>query len=283
MYNRFKKYNPNNANALWNIYRRSYVFDKKKTKSSKLRAPVGKFKRFKRGQNLTKSVYWFSRCTDISSQPDGTIFSRISPNSVFPTPSFVNQCLNWSAYKIVQVKIKMIPSYIGSESSSISTGNRYWRGNCCSYIVQGSQVTDTPQQPVAGYISNLMGAPSAKLHQPRATIIRYMNRPSGGRYANWAEIRHPQGLGTQVEPDAWNSEIRVFGDNFGYTTPPPNTNRNKPYYFVQYWYKVVFRARWRGGVIQPLPLPLPVPVSQADVADPPQEDQSDDKTPAVPP
>lgn len=276
-------------------YKNKYKSKKKSrgytSQKKKLDSRIGRYKPYKRGQNMTKNAYWFKSCGDIQSYgatpPAGNanIFLRTTPNDIFPIPSFINECRNWSAYKIVKVICKYIPAYVGSETTQLQAGqqNRFQRGNCVTYIVQGAQVVNVPSQPVQGYLSQLMGYPSAKLHQPRATIKRWMNRPSGGRYFDWTFINHPQPTAGVPSPtpnianDAWDSEIRIFGDGYGLGSGP--LGQNKPYYFVEKYFKVVFRSRWRGGTIQPLSIPQPLPV----VTDPPQEDQSDDNKSAVPP
>lgn len=254
-------------------YRRKREY---KSQWRKLNSRVGYYRNYKRGQNLTKNVYWFKTCGDIKAVDPGTIFLRISANDTYPIPSFVNECRNWSQYKVLKVIIKAIPAYVGSETFTVASppGGAYRRGNCISYIVQANQASAVPSQPTEGNIANILGYPSAKLHQPRATVKRWMNRTSGGRYADWAFINHPTPLGEpSIDTDVWNSEIRIFGDGFGVGNDALN---NKPYYFVEYYFKVVFRSRWRGGVIQ---TPLPLPISNNNNNDEGNNENNDEEIP----
>lgn len=220
---------------------------KKRTAPSKFKKRTYKKKyarKYKRkgnfNVNLSKDVFWFKQASDISSAPgSGTIFTRTVPNAVFPIPAFVNQCRMYEQYKVLKVIVKYIAAYVGSETE---TGGvpAFQRGNVVTYIDQ----PPLDAQPVSGGITNLMGYPSSKLHQTRATIKRWMSRPSGGRYADWAYITHP---GTApytpvIAPDTWISEIRIFGDGF---SAPPGV-ANKPFYFTETMYKVIFRSRYRG-------------------------------------
>ena len=192
------------------------------------------------GQNLGKNVFWFKKCGDIKASGSDEIFMRITPNDTFPIPKFINTCRSFEQYKVLKVIVKFYPAYVGSESTTQTpTNNGFRRGNVITWIDQ----PPLGLQPMSGQIANLMGFPSSRLHQTRATIKRWMNRPSGGRTADWAYITHPTALGVPtVQPDPWNSEIRIFGDNF--STTPQN---NKAYFFVEYLFKVVFRSEWRGG------------------------------------
>lgn len=192
------------------------------------------------GQNLGKNVFWFKKCSDIPADGSGNLFLRINANDTFPIPNFVNMCRSFEQYKVLKVIAKFYPAFVGSETTTqTATNNGFRRGNVITWIDQ----PPLGLQPTGGQISTLMGFPSARLHQTRATIKRWMNRPSGGRFMDWAYITHPTALGVpQIAPDAWNSEIRIFGDNF--STTPQN---NKPYFFVEYLFQVVFRSVYRGG------------------------------------
>lgn len=190
-------------------------------------------------QNLSTSSMWFKTCGDITANPaNDTCYLRTNPNAVFPIPSFVNVCRGYEQYKVVRVVVKFYPAFVGSETTTAAP-NGYRRGNVVTYIDQ----PPLNGQPSPGTIATLMGWPSAKLHQTRATIKRWMNRPSGGRYLDWAFITHPTALGLPVvAPDTWDSEIVLFGDDF--STSPQSS---KPYFFVEAMFKVVFRSRYRGG------------------------------------
>lgn len=186
-------------------------------------------------QNQGTRIEWFKQVGDITSSPTGTTFYTVSPNDVFPTPSFVTSCRSWEQYKVLKVIVKYYSAYVGSESDGPGAGFR--RGNTCTYIDQ----PPLQAQPVAGQISIVMGFPSAKLHQSRMTIKRWMSRPSGGRYADWAYITHPTALGVPtIATDSWTSRICMFGDSF-----QPGSGR--PYWFVEVLYKVIFRSRYRSG------------------------------------
>lgn len=221
------------------------------TKSKKGGTKKRRYNRWKRkqkkgnfNQNLSKDVFWFKKCGDIPANASGELYLRITPNDIFPIPSFVNMCRNYEQYKVLKVITKFYPAYIGSETSTQSPANNgFRRGNVVTYIEQ----PPFDPQPTAGQISLVMGFPSAKLHQTRSTIKRWMSRPSGGRYLDWSRIQHfPPNQQNLVPypnpaPDPWDSEIRIFGDNF--STTPAN---NKPYFFVEYLFQVIFRSKYRG-------------------------------------
>ena len=191
------------------------------------------------GQNLGKTMFWFKRAGSVTAQPDNSLYLKTTPNEVFPIPSFINQCRGFEQYKVLKVITKFYPAYVGSETNTASTAAAFRRGNVVTWIDQ----PPIGNQPSPGEITLLMGFPSSRLHQTRATIKRWMNRPSGGRFNDWAYITHPSALGVPaVSPDTWDSEIKIFGDNFGFA--PGN---NRPYFFVETLYKVVFRSIYRGG------------------------------------
>ena len=190
-------------------------------------------------QNQGTHVEWFKSTGDITSSPQGTIWLPTSANDVFPIPSFVTACRAWEQYKVLKVIVKFYAAYVGSESDQ-PTPAGYRRGNTVTYIDQ----PPLQAQPSAGQISTVMGFPSAKLHQSRMTIKRWMSRPSGGRFMDWAYITHPTAIGLPtIAQDAWSSRICLFGDGFA---PQPAT-ATRPYWFVETLYKVVFRSKYRSG------------------------------------
>lgn len=191
------------------------------------------------GQNLGKDIFWYKKASDLqAASPSGTMFLVITPGDVYPIPAFVNTCRAYEQYKVLKVIAKFYPAFVGSETSTSAVAG-YRRGNVITWVDQ----PPLGLQPQSGEISKLMGFPSSRLHQSRATIKRWMTRPSGGRFADWAYIRHPTALGVpDVAPDDWNSQIRIFGDNFSV-----NPTTQKPYFFVEYMFQVVFRSKYRGG------------------------------------
>lgn len=188
-------------------------------------------------QNTGTHVEWFKNAGDVSASPNGSIWLPTSANDIFPTPSFINECRGWEQYKVLKVIVKFYAAFVGSEGDN---GTGMHRGNTITFIDQ----PPLQQQPQPGQISVVMGFPSAKLHQTRSTIKRWMTRPSGGRFADWAYITHPTAIGLpQVSPDAWTSRICIFGDDFS----PSTQAGGRPYYFTETLYKVVFRSKYRGG------------------------------------
>ena len=195
-------------------------------------------------QNLSTRAMWFKKCGDLGLTGDGIVNDIITANDSFPIPSFVNECRSWEQYKVLRVVVKYYPAYVGSESVTQSLGG-YRRGNVVTWI---EQPPFNAPNPNAGSISVLMGYPSAKLHQPRSTIKRWMNRPSGGRYLPWSFITHPTALGLPtIAPDTWDTQLRLFGDGFSAATAGPQ----RPYFFYEALFKVVFRSRYRGGPPDP--------------------------------
>lgn len=191
------------------------------------------------GQNLGKDVYWFKKCGDIAAaSPNGVLFDLMTPNDVYPIPRFVNVARGYEQYKVLKVIVKYYAAYVGSETSTAAAAG-FRRGNTITWVDQ----PPLGQQPQSGDISLIMGFPSSRLHQSRSTIKRWMTRPSGGRYADWAFISHPTALGVpNIIPDAWDSQIRIFGDNYS-----TNPTTQKPYFFWEAMFKVVFRSVYRGG------------------------------------
>jgi len=209
---------------------------KKKTtrtrRRRRVRARAGNF-----NQNMGTNIEWFKSAGDVSASPNGTIWLPTSANDLFPTPSFVNAARSWEQYKVLKVIVKFYAAFVGSEGA-IATGLH--RGNTITFIDQ----PPLQNQPTPGQIGVVMGFPSAKLHQTRSTIKRWMTRPSGGRFADWGYITHPTAIGLPtIAPDAWTSRICVFGDDF---TPSAQAG-NRPYYFTETLFKVVFRSKYRGG------------------------------------
>jgi len=189
-------------------------------------------------QNLGTDVLWFKTVGDITGTGSGTLYLPSQPNDVFPIPSFVNMCRSWEQYKVLKVIVKFYPAYIGSETSTAAPAG-FRRGNTVTWVDQ----PPLQAQPVAGQIATVMGFPSAKLHNSRATIKRWINRPSGGRFLDWAYVTHPTATGLPVvAPDAWGTRINLFGDDFS-----ASGQSSKPYYFYEQLFKVVFRSRYRGG------------------------------------
>lgn len=206
---------------------------RRRRRQRKPRARAGNF-----NQNLGKDVLWFKTVGDIVGTGSGTLYLNTQANDVFPIPAFVNMCRSWEQYKVLKVIVKFHAAYVGSETSTGAPAG-YRRGNTVTWIDQ----PPLQAQPTAGQIATVMGFPSAKLHNSRATIKRWMNRPSGGRTADWAYITHPTAVGLPtVAPDRWDSRIVLFGDDFSVSG-----QSSKPYYFYEALYKVVFRSRYRGG------------------------------------
>lgn len=237
---------PKNPNLKELIERYINYHKKKKNYKPKVYKSL-KYKKNNWRQNTGTNIQYFKRAGDISALPGaagvGEIYFFSNANAVFPIPAFVNACRNWEQYKVLSVSVKYYAAFVGSESVTVPalpTATRFARGNVITWIEQ----PPLQPQPTAGKISILMGFPSAKLHQTRATIKRWMVRPSGGRYMDWAYINHPTALGVpNIDPDTWDSQIRIFGDNFG--VQPPATRR--PYFFFEETYKVIFRSKYRGG------------------------------------
>lgn len=200
--------------------------------------------RFRRNQNLSRNTMWFKKVGDLTAaSPAGVINGRYTTNDSFPIPTFVNVCRNWEQYKVLKVITKFYPAYIGSESVT-SAAAGYRRGNVVTWI---DQPPLDSQNPATGQITILMGFPSCKLHQPSRVFKRWMNRPRGAVTNEWSQIHHPTALGVPtIDPDNWKSEIRLFGDGFSV-----NPTTQKPYFFVEMWFKVTFRSKYRGGPAMP--------------------------------
>lgn len=188
-------------------------------------------------QSLTRNVFWFKETGPIqltnpgTNNDNGEIYSTYQPSDVTSNADFLNFARAFEQYKVLKVIVKLYPASIGSESVN---PNVFRRGNIVSYI---------DQPPLGGQpdsINDAMGLPSAKLFQPRRFHKRFMNRPRGGNTFSWILINHTSTGAPAPLFDSWNTEIKIYGDNFG--TGPAGTDQ--PYYFYEVLYKVIFRSRY---------------------------------------
>lgn len=205
-------------------------------------APIGRAPRWKRrqrvAQNLTRNVFWFKETGPIEVTPGGTIFQRYAPSQVTALESFQNYARSYEAYKVLKMVVKWYPASVGSEAVN---PDLFHRGNVVTYIDQ-PPITAAP--PTA--INDVMSLPSARLCAPRRAMRRFVNRPRGGVTNVWPLIDHIIPSGNPApQPDPWLTQVHIFGDNFG-SGPFPGTPPipPPPYYFVEIWWKVVFRSRY---------------------------------------
>lgn len=188
-------------------------------------------------QNLTRNVFWFKETGPLQVQTTGAnqgeIFQRYAPSQVATVQAFVRFAYSYEQYKVLKMVVKWIPASVGSEAVNPEI---FHRGNICTWIDQPPIEVNPPNG-----INDVMSRPSCKLHQPRRTMIRWMNRPRGGRFLDWGRIEHTQGGAPGIPQDSWDSQIKIYGDNFGFGNAQIDVT---PYYYVEIWYKVIFRSRY---------------------------------------
>jgi len=78
-----------------------------------------------------------------------------------------------------------------------------------------------------------------------------MSRPRGGRTADWARIDHDaSGRAIISDADKWISEIKIWGNGFGYSaTSVPSWYPT--YFYEEVLYKVQFRSIYRTNAVVP--------------------------------
>lgn len=202
-------------------------------------APMGRAPRWRRpqrvAQGLTRNVFWFKVTGGIYAGAAGRIFQRFSPNQVTFATQFNRYGYLYEQFKVLQMKLKFYPANVGGEEIGAPlTGPAFYRGNLITYVDQPPIAAVAPTA-----INEVMSLPSSRVHQPRRFIKRYINRPRGGRFADWTLIDHIAGTGAPAfQNEKWVSEIRMFGDNFA-------SNANNPYFFFEQYFKVLFRSRYQ--------------------------------------
>lgn len=208
--------------------------------NTRVGAPLGHAPRWRRrqrvAQNLTRNVFWFKETGPIEVLPSGVIFQRYAPSAVISVPAFTRYAYSYEQYKVLKMVVKWYPASVGSESVNPDV---FHRGNVVTYIDQPPIEIAAPSS-----INQVMSRPSARLCQPRRFMKRYIDRPRGGRYQDWGRIEHiVPGGAPAVPPDTWDTQIKIYGDNFG-AGPLPGGGPPPPYYFVEIWWKVLFRSRY---------------------------------------
>lgn len=202
-------------------------------------APLGKAPTWRRpqrvAQNLTRNVFWFKETGPIEVLQNGTITKRVTPQQVSSLSAFQNYARSYEQFKVLKVVVKYIPASVGSESVNPQL---YHRGNVVTWIDQPPLAAAAPSS-----INEIMSMPSSRLHQPRSSMKRWINRPRGGRYLDWTHIDHDNAGDPAVELETWDSTVNLYGDNFG-IGPFPGQATTPPYYFVEIWWKVLFRVRY---------------------------------------
>lgn len=206
-------------------------------------APLGRAPRWgrmqRRNQNLTRNVFWFKTTGGIlvEDAPSSLIHFRAGSQGVATNNGFQNFARSYEQYKVLKIIVKFFPASVGSESVN---PNNFHRGNIVTWVDQPPESIANPSN-----IQQVMGLPSAKIHQPRSFMKRYINRPRGARENRWAlidrQLTPPHDPIIQL--DSWGTQIKLFGDNFG-SGPLPSGLPPPPYYFYEVLYKVVFRARY---------------------------------------
>ena len=221
------------------MFRTRRKFTRRRRPITTVGAPLLRAPRWRRpqrvGQNLTRNVFWFKETGPIEVSPEGVLTKRIAPSQVSGVSAFLNYARSYEQFKVLKLVVKYIPASVGSEAVN---PNLFHRGNVVTWIDQPPLAGSAPAS-----INEVMALPSAKLHQPRRYMKRWINRPRGGRTNDWTYIDHTEDGDPAVEAEKWVSTINLYGDNFG-TGPFPGTGAVPPYYFIEIWWKVLFRCRY---------------------------------------
>ena len=186
-------------------------------------------------QGLTRNVFWFKRTGPVEVLPNGTIAQRFSANQATLTNGFQNFARSYEQYKVLKMVLKLFPASVGSEGVNPAL---FHRGNSVTYVDQPPIAAAPP-----GSINEVMSLPSARLFQPRSFHKRFINRPRGGLTNRWPLIDHDAAGNPVTQSESWESEIRVYGDNFA-PGPLPGGVQMPPYFFTEQYFKVVFRSRY---------------------------------------
>lgn len=189
----------------------------------------------RRSQGLSRNVFWFKHTGSIQANTGdaGRAFYAFGANDATIFNGFRNFARCFEQYKVLKVSIKFFPANIGSEDAPpLIPPQTFHRGNVCTWI---DQPPLTNAQPAG--INTVLSMPSAKLHPCRSVFKRWMKRPSGARTNTWTMINHDAQGSPIPQIDAWLSQIRFLGDNFGMIN-------NIPYYFVEEYVQVIFRSRY---------------------------------------
>ena len=132
--------------------------------------------------------------------------------------------------------VKFYPAHVGSESivdddQAGTWAPRFYRGNLVTWC--------DPQADSTGVtnILDVMGKPSAKIHNPRHFVKRWIDRPRSG-FPTWGKTDPAGQIAVQ---DSWQGMIRLFGQGFTPTTQshPQFTT----FYYAEVLYKILFRSR----------------------------------------
>lgn len=213
-------------------------------RSTRVGAPLGRAPRWRRrqrvGQNLTRNVFWFKLTGEIrplGGALAGEIFQRFLPNQVTLSNQFDRFAYLYEQFKVLKMVVKFFPANVGAENiSTVAILPNFQRGNVLTYVEQPPIAVAPP-----GTLQSVMSLPSARIHQPRRMVKRYIDRPRGGRTNVWTLIDHVVGTGAPAfQPEAWTSQIRIFGNNWIADT-------TQPVYFYEQYFKVVFRSRYTAA------------------------------------
>lgn len=204
-------------------------------------APLGRAPKWKRrmrvGQNLTCNVFWFKitgQINTLGGPNTGIVFQRFLPNQITLNSQFDRYGWLYEQFKVLQMNVKFFPANVGAEQvSTIAALPNYIRGNILTYTEQAPIAANPPTN-----IGSVMSLPSARIHQPRSLIKRWINRPRGGRYLDWTLIDHVAATGAPAfQTEAFDSQIRIYGNNWINDT-------TVPVYFYEQYFKVIFRSRY---------------------------------------
>lgn len=215
-------------------------FRRRRRYGRRVGAPLGRAPRWGRrmrvAQGLTRNVFWFKVTGGVPSGAAGRIFQRYAPNQITFSTQFNRYGYLYESYKILKMIVKFYPANVGAEhiQGPAPILGQFERGNILTYIDQPPIAAAAPAN-----INEVMSLPSSRIAQPRRFIKRYINRPRGGRTNVWPLIDHVAGTGAPAfQADPWDTEIRIFGDNFA-------AAGTQPFFFYEQLFKCVFRSRYQ--------------------------------------
>lgn len=180
-------------------------------------------------QNMGRLVQYFKSVQGLSSTAQGTINFQVAPGNITGAGDFQTYASLYGEYKVLKITTKFFPTSVGSESLSTAAGAAtFKRGDTVSFIT-----TEIPS-PAVTNITDVINKSSARVVASRRYHKRWIDRPPG--FPKWGELN---ATGVVTVPDAWDSAINMFGDNY----TPVQAPGPQVFWYTVTIFKVVFRSR----------------------------------------
>jgi len=208
--------------------------------------------RFRASQNQTYKTFWFAESGRIvATTGNGEIFRQFNVRSLLLISQFTSACYIFEQYRVMKIILTCFP--IANDSTGVI--NRYHRGTCVSWVDAPPFVLP-PQTPRPVNIEGVINNASARVHNSRSRIKRYIYRPRD-QYNNWAYIGRDMTTNPptpQPVTDEWQTRLMLFGEDFNQPyveippVGPPEThpvpdNIDNTYYYYTLKFLVQFKCR----------------------------------------